>query len=786
MNNIKKASLLLAVVLLFLTGYAQQERYVKIKIDLSKKTIQELMSLGIADEGEFKKGCCYTTEMEASSLQKLQEKGFLYEILIEDMTKFYQERNKKSNEKVPTYCPSSIPNYGMPSHFRHGSMGGYLTHDQALAELDSMRHYYPNLISMKAPIDTFHSVEGRPLYFVRLSDNASTDENEPEVLYLGLTHAREPMGMQQLIWFMWYLLENYDNNPEIAYLLNNSELYFVPIVNPDGYVYNQTSSPEGGGMWRKNRRQNGGSMGVDLNRNYGFEWGYDDVGSSIDPTAETYRGLAGFSEPETQAVKWFCEHRNFSLSIDYHTYSNILLYPWGYIDQVTPDQAVFEAYAQLLTSDNHFAYGTPGQLLYTTNGGSFDWFYGEQSTKGKILALSPEAGNATDGFWPAEDRINELCNTFATMNLMMARLTNKYASLEILSSNVTETATAKIKFSTKILGLDTAGTFTASIVDIDNVCSNIGTPKNFVSPNLLQQFTDSIEYTLNTMNVGTTYRLLLKIENGPFARVDTLSFIYGAGSVTYHDACNTTDGWVSAGGTWSTTTTTFVSAPSSISDGIGTYSNNSNKSITTVAAVDLTQATMAHLSYFAKWGIEQGYDYVQILVSENNGTSWLPLCGRYTTEGGADQMGVEGQPVYQGSQSTWVSEQIDLSDYIGKQVKFRFTLVTDGGVTDDGFYFDDFKVSSYNLASQSIDDHKFESTFILYPNPTCGEITIINKKNESIVSIELFDMVGNKVYEKNESTSNVKISLPKLPKGYYYMKIETSGLQYSYSKLVIY
>lgn len=786
MSNIKKSTLLLATVLLFLTGYAQQERYVKIKIDLSKKTVQELMSLGIVDEGEYKKGCCYTTEMEASSLQKLQEKGFAYEILIEDMTKYYQDRNKKSNEKVPMYCPSAIPNYGMPSHFRHGSMGGYLTHDQVLEELDSMRHYFPNLISMKAPIDTFHSVEGRPLYFVRLSDNASTDENEPEVLYLGLTHAREPMGMQQLIWFMWYLLENYDNNPEIAYLLNNSELYFVPIVNPDGYIYNQTTNSTGGGMWRKNRRQNGGSMGVDLNRNYGYEWGYDDVGSSIDPTAETYRGTAGFSEPETQAIKWFCEHRNFSLSIDYHTYSNILLYPWGYVDQVTNDQPIFEAYAQLLTSDNHFAYGTPGQLLYTSNGGSFDWFYGEQSTKGKILALSPEAGNATDGFWPAEDRIDELCNTFATMNLMMARLANKYASLEILSPNVTETATAKIKFSTKILGLDTAGTFTASIVDIDNVCSSIGTPKNFVSPNLLQQFTDSIDYTLNSMTAGTTYRLLLKIENGPFARIDTLSFIFGAGAVAYNDACNTTNEWVSEGGTWLTTTSTFVTAPSAITDGIGNYSDNSNKSITTTTAVDLTQATMAQLSYFAKWGIEQGFDYVQILASDDNGVNWLPLCGKYTTEGGADQAAAQGQPVYQGSQLSWVSEQVDLSNYLGKQVKFRFTLVSDGGVNDDGFYFDDFKVIKFNNTGQSIAEAGEPLSLSVAPNPSTGMVSVQINSNEPIRSIEVVNMLGATVYTDNSGNKTATLNLSQLSKGSYYIKVTSEKMDGVYRKIVLF
>ncbi len=94
------------------------------------------------------------------------------------------------------------------------------------------------------------------------------------MLYTALTHAREPASVQQLLYFMYYILENYGVDDEITDIVDNTELYFVPCVNPDGYVYNQMESPQGGGMWRKNRRNNGdGSFGVDLNRNFGYKWG---------------------------------------------------------------------------------------------------------------------------------------------------------------------------------------------------------------------------------------------------------------------------------------------------------------------------------------------------------------------------------------------------------------------------------------------------------------------------------------------------------------------------------
>jgi murein tripeptide amidase MpaA len=97
------------------------------------------------------------------------------------------------------------------------------------------------------------------------------------------------------MYYMWYLLENYGTDPEATYLVDNREMYFVPCFNPDGYEYNRQTDPNGGGMWRKNRRNNGGSYGVDLNRNFGYMWGYDDLGSSPIPSSETYRGPSAFS-----------------------------------------------------------------------------------------------------------------------------------------------------------------------------------------------------------------------------------------------------------------------------------------------------------------------------------------------------------------------------------------------------------------------------------------------------------------------------------------------------------
>src|SRR5690606_22160109 len=149
--------------------------------------------------------------------------------------------------------------------------------------------------------------QNRPIYMVKISDNPDLNEDEPRVLYTAMHHAREPQSMMTLIYFMYYLLENYNSDPSVKYLVDNRELYFIPIVNPDGYEYNRQTSPGGGGMWRKNRRNNGSSYGVDLNRNYGpmAYWNAPGGGSSTSPSSDTYRGTAPFSEPEISSIKDF-------------------------------------------------------------------------------------------------------------------------------------------------------------------------------------------------------------------------------------------------------------------------------------------------------------------------------------------------------------------------------------------------------------------------------------------------------------------------------------------------
>ncbi|MEM9821118.1 MAG: M14 family metallopeptidase, partial [Bacteroidota bacterium] len=441
--------LILICTICYLQTFAQASTaaYSRVKIDLTTTTIQRVAQLGLeADHGEYAKGRHLINDYSKREIELLKANGIAYEILIEDVKAHYVQQNLEGHEHHHQHqvavrnvdnCDGSLGtgpqyNYTTPVNYQYGSMGGYQTYDELLVTLDQMAALYPNLISVKQPIGDIVTHEDRPIYWLRISDNPTVNEDEPEVLYTALHHAREANSLSQLVFYMWYLLENYETDEEIKYLVDHTEMYFVPCVNPDGYIYNEQTDPNGGGLWRKNRYAEGGQVyGVDLNRNYDYQWAADDIGSSNDPNTNTYRGTAGFSEPETQAIRDFCNQHQFKICLNYHTHGNLLIYPWGYNDQITNDHATFLAFSDLMLSENNFSPGTPIQTVgYTVNGVSDDWMYGETSTKPPIFSFTPEVGPSNLGFWPPQTAIDQLNKSALLLNLTTAHLLLNYGEAE--------------------------------------------------------------------------------------------------------------------------------------------------------------------------------------------------------------------------------------------------------------------------------------------------------------------------------------------------------------------
>lgn len=471
---------------------AQTGPYVKVKFEATQTQLNAILSSGVDAEGISKEGSLYTAEVSQEELAIIKSKTSNTQVLISDMSRFYAERAKKDLANVQKSSSVAPPGFSL------GSIDGFLNYTEIVNMLDSMHRRYPNLITVKKSIG--NTLENNAMYVVKISDNPNKEEpQEKQVLYDAMHHAREPQAMMQMMYFMWYIMDRYEHNDPVAkYILNNRELYFIPIVNPDGYLYNESIAPNGFGMWRKNRRLNvDGTRGVDLNRNYGYDWGYDDVGSSPQGNSNTFRGPSAFSEPETQNMRNYVNSKKFKTNLSYHTYGGYLIYPFGARENYyTPDSNMFRLYADSLTKDNNYSSGTVFETLsYFANGGSCDWMYGDTAHT-KIFSFTPEVGFADDGFWPAPSRIIPLSEENIAPNLFLA----KYAvnGLDVITNDTTFSSSMNVKLNVNYFsaGLENNKTIKSYLEFFDNtiVNSNID---SFASTNLNTFATISKTFTLS-------------------------------------------------------------------------------------------------------------------------------------------------------------------------------------------------------------------------------------------------------------------------------------------------
>lgn len=786
----KKLFLLLTLSFSIFLAVAQDMQYSRVRIYTAEEGIRKLLALGIPlDDGEVRQGAFVTCEISLDELARVKAEGFEVEVLIDDVAKFYEERSRKEMDILDQLKDADYVlnrEWTVPAGFALGSVGGFCDMEEMMDHLDNMIATYPDLISPVYPMDEL-THEGRPMYWIRISDNPSQNEDEPEVLYTGMHHAREPIGMQHLLFFMYYLLENYESDPEIQYIIQNTELYFVPVLNPDGYARNILTNPNGGGQWRKNRRDNGGSYGVDLNRNYGFAWGYDNSGSSPTPSDATYRGPSAFSEPENQNIRDFCEAHEFRIALNYHSYANLLLYAWGYIPDFPPDYDIIDAYASIMTKENDYTFGPGYSTIYATNGGSDDWMYGEQTTKDKIFAYTPEIGGSNDGFWPSPSRIIPLCQENMWQSMMAAKLAGPYAEGKDASSSIVETVSGYFHFELKRLGMDETGIYTVSIVPLNDAIATIGDPIVYNDLELLESVDDSLAYSLKAdIKNGDEILYLLSVNNGFYTASDTIRKIYGIPLVVFEDDGNTFEKWSS--NKWNTTTEDFHSADKSITDSpFANYNNYEISSMVLDEPIDLTDAVYAVLGFWAKWEIEPGYDFVQVEASIN-GQSWIPLEGQYTREGTDDQ--APGEPVYDGFQTTWVQEEMSLEDFIGQQIYLRFLLKADSYVVEDGFYWDDMTVTIVDITT-GVGEPGYAGTFRVVgpvPNPAAGQVSfaLFPETPGEDVSLSVFNSTGRQMHSVDlTGMKNYTLPLNGWSPGVYFYRFTVDGLPGKSGKFIV-
>lgn len=761
----------------------QDEVYSKVKIMASSQN--DLSVLGQNDidldhyHGSLKDGI--ELYMSANELANLKQTGIPYTVLIPDMNTYYSNRPAPDANEMRK--SADIMRGDNVMSFSYGSMGGYYTYTEVVQKLDSMRLQYPNLITAKQNRGTSH--EGRTIWSVKISDNPDVNESatEPAIYFDALHHAREPQAMAGTMYFMYWLLDNYNSNPEAKYLVDNREIYFVPVVNPDGYVYNQTTNPNGGGMWRKNRRNNSGSYGVDLNRNYDYGWGYNS-GSSGTPSSDTYRGPSAGSEPETQAIKNMCAAILPKIGFSVHSVAGRFLNTLSYNDSAI-SYDIYSDFSGDFASENDFTYGTVIEMLqYYSSGTTRDWLHRVNGT----YCWTPEVGGSD--FWPLQNEIIPEANKMLPSYKYLSWVGGAYARFQnyTIQGNgyVERNDTLKLQVGIRNKGLSLPSnsvtvSITTSYPNITAINSNI----NYGSISARQIKYNTAPFTFK-LNNAAAYMDEIKLivstkQENVETSLDTISVIVGRGNVLVSDNSeNGTGRWTKSGSQtqWDTTFVGYWSEGHSFSDSrYGNSKDNTNNYFSLNDTINLTGAVNPRLEFMAKWATETNFDYTRIQVSTNFGSTWTNLAGRFTST-------VGGQPSYHGVQS-WIYERINLNPYIGQRIKLRFNYVSDNGLPGDGFYFDNFRVVNYTDGPVGITQNGNEVPlrFGLYqnfPNPFNPVTKIKFDLARSVfVQISVYDVAGREVstplsQNMNAGSYEMEFDASRLPSGVYFYRIETA------------
>jgi len=569
----------------------------------------------------------------------------------------------------------------------------YKNYDQVNAKLNQMAADRPDLASVFV-VGT--SIEGRAIYGIRISGPGT---NKPAIQFNGCHHAREWISVMVPMWIADKLVYEYDTNPRIRALVDALEIYIIPIVNPDGYVYSWNTDR----MWRKNRRNNGGGCwGVDLNRNYSVGWGGG--GSSSNPCSETYRGTAAFSEPESAAMRDFTQARpQIVATQSYHSYSQLIMSPYGYTSALPADHEIFmelnagqrnEIFA---VHGVNYNYGPIYSTIYQASGNDVDWYYDIEG----IFAFTTELRDTgTYGFLlPPEQIIPCSEENFAAALYLAEWCVSpvKFSFPNGLPTRLTPNTPQAVRVKIFAVGasLDPSS---------PRLYTRVGTGGSFTTWTLTPLGSDLYEAVLPGTPCGRRlyYYFSAATTTGvvgvsPAGAPETTYSVLAPPILTVLNVnMDTNPGW-SVQGQWAWGQPTGGGShnhdPTSGFTGLyvygynlnGDYPNNMTSTLyLTTTPIDCTGLTGVHLSFYRWLGVESNnnYDKATIDVSGNNGSTWTTIWRAVDTGGAV-------------ADTEWVYQEFDISAIADNrpQVRIRWGMgPTDGSVTYPGWNVDDVVV----------------------------------------------------------------------------------------------
>jgi carboxypeptidase T len=636
----------------------------------------------------------------------------------------------------------TLPPYGS------GSFAGYWSLEEIKMKLDQLvADDLDDVVAAK--VDTIGwSLQGRPIWGLRLGKTVPPPDTRPVVFYNALTHAREPGGMQALLYFVDHLLSGYGADPIATYLLDHRVLYVAPVVNPDGYKVNHDHWLAHGShsFHRKNARDtngNGlvdnGTDGVDINRNYGHEWGLP--GSSPNPLDATYRGTAPFSEPETSVQRDLVNLLQPKTGLSFHTWGDLLIHPWGYTAEAAPDSAKFYEWNDDMTLGNGYHGGQGPRILYVVSGEFTDWCYGEVGSKPRMFAWTPEVGGPADGFWPPASRLVALGEENLRSCYYTAAIAGPHVRVEdwsLTEGALNRGSIAHLRIRARNRGLG-AVPGPALNVALSSLSAGAHVIQGTAAMPTLESFQSGdvagaplVIAADDTVTLGRMLRFGVDFisSDGTFSR-DTLEMFCGTPTVLFADDADNLTNWSTT--TWSVQSGDPARPGSFFSDSPNLYPiNSNNRRITLLPALNLSTAVHAYAVFLARWEFETDYDYG--LVEAKTTGAWSALPGRSTVLGGTGGGQPTGVPLYEGARRNWRPERVDLSSFAGPgatAVSFQFGVHSNGSENFDGWRVDSMRIVTFDPAAQpapvAVGDGEALARLDLatpMPNPTRGRVRL--------------------------------------------------------------
>lgn len=716
-------------------------------------------------------------------LKKAEEAGAKLCIIIEDLEEYYSKR-LQSNKIVN-------PGVLGADHFSLGTMGGYYTLEEIYVELERMRIVFTEYFRSYEIIG--YSIEDRPIYAYHFG--APAGGTAPEVLLTACHHAREPGSISVLVYFLWKLLESAASGDKNAqHLLENRSICIIPCLNPDGYEFNRLNRPLGGGMWRKNRRHIRDSVyGVDLNRNYGPRefWDADNNGSSTEPQYENYRGKEPFSEPETEALRDFVKRRNFKIALNYHTYGDLIIHPYSALQKETPDSMLFRYMCADATRENLYNFGRDFTTVgYIGRGTSDDWFYRTEPDKPKILALTPEAGNDFDGFWPEPDRLIQICRDNFQMIYKIVRSAGKClrpADPRLINENGSYFVSLKIRN----IGLEIENTASIEMKSLQSNFSVVDSIMLLPGINSVSELSLKLRIAPNgKLDNGEIVPFEFTVIQNNVRWADTFELpVFRMHKMALFENPTDTSLWRSSG-SWGIEFDEGASSYMLSDSPDSVYANSYKNYIRTKESIDIRNCNSANLEFNTKWNIDWEYDVGVVEISTNGGSSWQNLRSSRMRQGiGHRRSNFDTNMFgFSGNYPLWVHQRINLDDFIGNDILLRFGLLSDKYKAFEGWLLKDVYLNIFEDVSRKQDHTDYLLKMKCFPNPVNGGekffLEFYSEKDYK-ANWQIIDIFGRILKSGNFEGQRDIIRISSGSPGVYFIRLQSEGRE-MIEKLIVY